>query len=361
MSKGFRAGFISLFVMGAMGIALAQTPGNSELFKTPLIPAAGAWYSPASNFGGITFDVSHDADHPVAFGEWQFQEDGASRTVFFQADMQSRSDAEFGSTGIYATLDSPTFTFIGRGDYGDPDYLGSGTAQLTGRSIRIEFHSSREATFIDNPGQPDERQHHIVAAVRGLPLTAAEDYSGTWIAVARWQMGDFRRLAELRLTLTAQELGEFQVIGPAAAIATLPIPGPQSRVYSVACEELNGRNDPLRLDGCEVFRAAASECNPYSDINEYNCVPGGIENPRTLIWVNPDETGSMANVTEGLDGVTSFYTLPDYWFPASYPRTFAAQDRITIRTLGPPIFSEDDHVEIVLFRLPDGFYSADPP
>ena len=361
MTKYFHAGFMIAFLIGAIATAAAQDPGNSALFKTPLTPAAGAWYSPASNFGGITFDVSHEADHPVAFGEWQFQENGTSRTVFFQADMQSRSDTGFRDTGIYATLESPTFTFIGRGDYGDPDYLGGGTAQLTGRSIRIEFHSSREATFIDNPGQPDERQHHIVAAVRGLPLIAAEDYSGTWIAVARWQIGDFRRLAEIRLTLTARELGEFQVIGPAAAIATLPVPGPQSRLYSVACEELNGLNDPLRLDGCEVFRAAASECNPFSDFNEYQCVPGGAENPRTLIWVNPDETGSMANVTEGLDGVTSFYTHQGYGYPASFPRTFAAQDRITIRTLGPPIFSEDDHVEIVLFRLPVGFYSTDPP
>ena len=353
MIRLWNAVFICCCAMGQVATAHAQSPENAAEFKTPLMPAVGGWYSPDSNFGGISFDLNFDVDRPVVIGEWQFQEEGVSRTIFFQADLQYRSDAEFSETGIYATLESPTFTFSGRGDYSDPEYLGIGTPQFTGRNIRIEFQSSREATFIDNPDQADEREHHIVATVRGLPLIAADSYSGEWVAVARYVIGNsFLRTAELKLTLTPHVLGEIQIVDPHTGVSTLPVPGPQSRVYSVECAELNGVNDPLSLDGCELFRAAASECNPFTDIGEQGCVPGGLDSRRTLVWVNSDENGSMANVTEGTDGVTSFY-----WISSSFPRTFAAHDRIIIRTFGPPIFSEGDYLrEIVLFRVPDSFY-----
>lgn len=350
-----RLAFATAFLCCAAGLVStvhAQVPANAAEFKALLVPTVGGWYSPASNFGGITFDLNFDAARPIAAGEWQFQDGGVARTVFFQADVQYMTDAEFRNTGTYATLESPTFTFIGRGDYNDSDYLGIGTPVLTGRSIRIEFHSSREATFIDNPGQADEREHPIVATLRGLPLVAAEDYSGEWITIARYVIGNaFLRTAELKLTLTPHVLGETQVIDSYPDNSTLPIPQAESRVYSVACAELNGFNDPLRLDGCELFRAAASTCSPYENIGERGCLPGGMETMRTLIWVNPDENGSMANVTEGLDGVTTFYKDSP-----SFPQTFAAHDRMTIRTFGPPDFSEGDYLrEVILFRIPENF------
>jgi len=352
-----KAVFVSCAVLTLMAPAHAQSTGAAE-FKTSLMPAPGNWYSPTSNFGGITFDLSSSLDNPIGFGAWEYQENGVSQTVFFQGDIQFASDAEYRGTGIYATLESPTFTFSGRGDYSNPQFLGGGTAVMTGRRIGIEFHSSREANFIDNPRQADERQLPIIATLRGLPLVAPEDYSGEWMAAARYVIGDaFHRVGELKLTLTSHDLGTVQVIGEPASGPALPLPGTQSRVYSVACSELKGFNDPLRLDGCELFRAAASECNPFADFGELGCLPGGLDNPRTLVWVNPDETGSMANVTDMSDGVTTFY-----WLSSSFPRTFASRDRIVIRTFGPNQFAEGDYLrEIILFRLPSNFYPDAAP
>lgn len=176
-------------ILGLATAAQAQAP-NPLAFTGTLNPAVGGWISPETNFGGITFDLIYDPTRPVVAGQWQFQVDGVAKDVFFQADMDYRTQDEYISTGIFATLDSPTFTFTGRADYSNPVYGGGGTAVMTGRNIRIEFASSRTGTFIDNPGQPDERRFPIVSYLRGLPLVAPIHYSGEWVFIGRSVVGN---------------------------------------------------------------------------------------------------------------------------------------------------------------------------
>lgn len=333
--------------LSCVSVALAQTPDPPESI-IPLNPAVGKWFSPESNLGGITLDLNFDADRPVVFGEWQFQDEGVAKVVFYQTELEYSTHDEFLRNRIYASFESPTFSFSGRGDYSDPVYGGGGQAELTGRSIRIEFHSSREATFIDNPGQPDERRFPIVSTLRGLPLVAPADYSGDWLFAGRMQIGDSPPIhTVVKLMLTPYALGT--VIGNFGYLGDIgpEFPETGARVYAVECADLAPAD---ALDTCAQWHGFASGCVRGLSFGEGGC----LDVAQTLLWVNPNEIGSLANVSIEAPGVTYFHVSV-----ITHAKIFAETDRIVLKAWqGPPIFFTTESREGYLARIPDGMLDA---
>ena len=330
-------------ILGLATTAQAQTPNPLE-FTGTLNPAVGGWISPETNFGGITFDLIYDPTRPVVAGQWQFQVNGVAKDVFFQADMDYRTQDEYISTGIFATLDSPTFTFTGRADYSNPVYGGGGTAVMTGRNIRIEFASSRTGTFIDNPGQPDERRFPIVSYLRGLPLVAPTDYSGEWLIAAKLQYGATIQTPIAQLTLTPYTLGATAVV-PTGTYPYAPVlPEAGARVYAVECESLSGSGELA----CQLIKDFAPGCDIYENDPNFNGCGTG-EKP-LLLWVNSDETGYMAQTSRGPTGTTAFY--PSMVKPL---QVFAETNQILVRSLMPGFLQTPTTIrEGILFRVPAG-------
>jgi hypothetical protein len=333
------ATFACFLVLGSYPFQLTHgqsVPDRFE-FQNSIDPAVGGWYSPGTNFGGITFDLNFDSHRAVVGGEWQFQENGVARVVFFQSELHYSSDAEFVETGVASSVDSPTFTFEGRGDYADPRYVGSGSAVLTGRSIRIEFSTSRVGTFIDNPGQADERRWPIVGTLRGLPLVAAIDYAGDWVAISRVEFPAGKRTYIGRVNLEPFDGSSDFVVQDVSSVLSLPpagIVGPTAgaRIYRMRCPVL----DPSDED-------AESPCSLSWDCG-VGCLPGRVSD---LLWINPDESGSFASVTEQ----DSNSVLYDYGYPSL--RTYGNNDRILIR--GKRDLSL---IEIELVRVATGIFPS---
>lgn len=328
-------------ILGLAVTAQAQTPNPLE-FTTRLTPSPGNWFSPDSNFGGIVFDFNTDPNRPVAFGLWQYFENGESKVVYFQADLEYSTREEIEDTGIIATMNSPTFVFVGRGDYDDP-VPDSGTTQLTGRNIRIQFTSSRTGTFIDNPGQPDERTHPIVGTVRGLPLVAPIDYSGEWLFAGRFQRGSEIETPIAKLTLAPYSLGAT-VIVPAGTNPYVPVlPEVGARVYAVQCEALTGSSQLT----CGRIGNFGAGCDPSGDPDFGGCENG--EKP-LLLWVNPSETGFMAQTSRGPTGTTVFYPSV-----LKQVQVYAGTDQISIRGLIPGFLQTPTTLsEGTLSRVPEG-------
>lgn len=293
-------------ILGLATTAQAQAP-NPLAFTGTLNPAVGGWISPETNFGGITFDLIYDPTRPVVAGQWQFQVNGVAKDVFFQADMDYRTQDEYISTGIFATLDSPTFTFTGRADYSNPVYGGGGTAVMTGRNIRIEFASSRTGTFIDNPGQPDERRFPIVSYLRGLPLVAPTDYSGEWLFAWRTETQSGPNLYHnqnlAKLVLTPYVLGNFRSEDPFHDLYQAVVPEPGARIYSVECTSLLPAGAGNALSACDQWEAVGVGCATNIPLDQGGCF--GL--PIMLLWVNPDETGAIAKAARDGSGTTHFY------------------------------------------------------
>lgn len=327
------------------GSAFAQEPPLDRFeFHVPVGPAPGGWYSPESNFGGITFDVNIDPARPVMNGEWTYQVDGAPKTIFFQSTLAYSSRQAIYETGVLATFDSPTFTFTGRADYANPMYGGTGQVVLTGRHIRIEFISSRAGTFIDNPGQPDERRFPVVATLRGPPLVAAANYSGDWMVVGRRESLSGHRQTQVQWHLEPVEATNgYRVIaevfpnGPPAPYGKQP-PQPGARLYRVTCSS---------------GVAYACDDTSFTPTCGGLCVTGSNF---TLLWVNPDETSEIEGVTREANGTIVIYDI-------GYPPTtvFAKGDSLVGRRDEVPLGLANALTELQALRLPTGIYEEVPP
>lgn len=316
-------------ILGLATAAQAQAP-NPLAFTGTLNPAVGGWISPETNFGGITFDLIYDPTRPVVAGQWQFQVDGVAKDVFFQADMDYRTQDEYISTGIFATLDSPTFTFTGRADYSNPVYGGGGTAVMTGRNIRIEFASSRTGTFIDNPGQPDERRFPIVSYLRGLPLVAPTSYVGDWMVAARLDTSaahrEFVGVVKLEPYVGPEAYAFHDIPINNLPLANFDPPQPGARRYRMFCP-VTSPND------------AANTATPCDWVVKcsFNC-PTGLAS--LLLWVNPDETGGVAAVfTQATQGVLVRSSFP-------IQRVFGDSGKLTLRSRDDAAIMEAQFVKI---------------
>lgn len=327
-----------LLTLNPLQSLLAQTPPDRFEFQKMIQPAVGGWYSPESNFGGITFDINFDANRSVTAGEWQFQENGVAKVVFFQGELQFAAFEGAAETGVIATFESPTFTFLGRSNYVDPSYGGGGTVVLTGRTVRIEFESSRVATFTDNPGQADERRWPIVGALRGLPLVASIDYAGDWVAISRVDFPAAKRTYIGMVRLEAYSGPSDFVIEDASSVLGLtPVgvdrPGVNARIYRMTCPQI----DPSEQQHSETPCDTSMDCG-------VGCLPGPISD---LLWVNSNETGALAAATvQSSTAVIYDYGLTDL-------KVYANNDRILIRGT-----RDYTLIEMELVRLATGLFPS---
>lgn len=296
-----------------VGAAFGQAPPDRLQFLLPVNPDVGGWYSPDSNFGGITFDVIYDPNRAVVAGQWQFQVNGIATDVFFQTDMHYSTQEEAAETGIIASFDSPTFAFAGRGDYVEPTYNGSGTPVMTGRTIRMEFNSTRTGTFIDNPGQADARRFPVVASLRGAPLVAPADYSGDWMVASRTEATgahfDFVGVVSLA-PYSGPETYQFFDTSPLYHLppATFDPPQPGARRYRLFCPDTA---DYETSTPCDSLPRCAFDC------------PAGEQS--LLIWINPDETGRFAQVFKQASSSVLLQT------PYQPLRVYGDNGKITVR------------------------------
>jgi hypothetical protein len=303
---------VVLLVSAALSGA-AHGASDRENFRTPIQPSVGNWYAPLSNVGGITFDVINDTARPVAIGSWSFNEDGATKTLMFQADLVYRSHADAIATGVIADMDSALFSVDGRGDFDSPVYRG-GSATNTGRTISLEFNSSRTGRFIYNKGKPDERAVPIVATLRGLPQVAATDYAGDWYATVRYEYPQGTRTFAGNVVLQAYSGNANYVITDRYSMmgrqpAGVRVPDADARRYRMFCP--SNSNTGSVMTPCE----ATLECTG-------SCEPGTSQH---LLWVNANEVGSFAHVTVQTD-LTHIYDWGD-----ESAVVYADGDRITIR------------------------------
>lgn len=308
----------SILVVGLLMAACAfAQPLDRFQFQVPNTPAVGGWYSPLTNLGGVTFDIIYDPARSVVAGQWSYQVNGSTTTVFFQTDIEYSTAQDLEDSGIFAHFDSPTFTFVGRGDYSDPTYAGNGTPVFTGRTVRMEFYSSRSGTFIDNPGQSDERRFPVVATLRGMPLVEQTSYAGDWMVASRTEAtgAHFDFVGVVSLTpYTGPETYQFHPLSGFQPVAYDP-PQPGARRYRLACPNLidptTGAPPAGTLTPCEQVIQCGFSC------------PAG--EPSLLIWVNPDETGGFAQVYQQAN---QSVLVQGPYFP---PRVLGDTGKITVR------------------------------
>lgn len=329
-----RAHGLVLFTLLATGPVLAQAPVDRLQFQIPVTPSVGGWDSSQSNMGSVTFDVIPDPIRPLVAGQWTYQISGELKTFVFQTNMVYTTEAEAVQSGIISTFEGPTYAITGRGDYANPIYGGTGTAVPTNRTIRLEFKSSRAGTFIDNPGQADERRFPINASLRGLPLVAPVNYAGDWAATTRIEASGARRKG-----LSVVHLVPFT--GP-EAYTVVDLATPYRPPYGV----------PTPLAGARRYRMVCP--NGGSGIETpcgilMVCVDGCAAGTQTpLMWINPNEVGLFASVTSQSTGSVIY----DTGFPSLL--TYGNTDQIVIRGTN----QAGALVEIQLVRLPTGLFDT---
>jgi hypothetical protein len=129
-----------------------------------------------------------------------------------------------------------------------------------------------------------------------------------------------------KLVLTSISLGPTRVVTYPEVAQPMPLPQAEARVYAVSCTSLEPETG---YSACTTWDDFAATCivngggDPGYDDPGYGCVEGVSE---TLLWINPDETGSLAHVTLEADGTRVFYNLGE-----PYPLAFGDNDRVTIR------------------------------
>lgn len=325
---------IALIALLTACSASAQSPVNRLQFQAPVTPAPGSWDASESNLGGLTFDFIYDLNRPVVAGSWIYQINGERKAFFFQTDMVYSTQAQAVQTGIIASFQGPTFVITGRADYVNPVYGGNGTAVPTNRTVRFEFVSSRVGTFIDNPGQPDERRFPIKASLRGLPLVAPTDYSGDWSVTSRLEAtGAHRQFVGIVKLLPFTGPSTYRVEDQSAALNRPPsgvaTPDADARRYAVACPAEDFDNPCETAGSCGLF-----------------CVSGS---PVSILWMNANEVGSFQGATVQSTN-TVFYDNSIDW-PALV--AYGDTDRIVLRTTRPA----GGIVEMVFTRLPTGIYT----
>ena len=313
----------------AAGPALAATAVNRLEFQAPLRPAVGGWYSSQTNLGGVTFDIINSDTRPIVAGNWTYFENGTPKTGFFQGDMQYKTPAEALSSGLIASFDIPTFELVGRSDYVDPVFSG-GTALMTGRTVRMEFESSRAGTFIDNLGQPDERRFPVVASLRGLPLVAPTDYSGEWVASVRFENpgAHYQSVGIVKIrAYSGPEMYNVTSLFGNSTPGGVPIPDSDARRYEVTCPDTGSSST-----ACALVHICGLNCLSGREVN--------------LLWMNADEKGSFAGAT----AQSSNTALYDIGWPSMV--AYGYEDQIVIRAK-----RISGIIEMQFNRLPAGVFS----
>jgi hypothetical protein len=198
--------------------------------------------------------------------------------------------------------------------------------------MRIEFTSSRTARFVYDGTMTIP----LVAWMQGMPLFAPRDYSGEWLAIARYDTNDairpMHREAIAHMRLDALEGPEVYLpatssIGPIADFA----PPPSSRRYKMSCIGPNAT--------CTLILSSA-----FMDADGTNF---------PLIWVGDNEAGKYLLARENADrGYFINNNVRQF-------RVYGECDRVTLRaSFAPSESSSFGIIEVVLMKLPNGIFDG---
>ncbi len=333
------AATMALFLAVAAPVrSQSPTPADPYRMAFQVRPATGGWYQPQSNFGNLNFDIS---DSGVAAGTWATSGANGVAWYYFQGTVAYPAIEQTQANHITAVVESPLYQVI------------SGSACLTcayvpavlapsGDNVRIEFTSSRVGRFVLN----DTTSIPIAAWMQGLPLVAARDYSGDWLAIARMDYVASARPehveAVVQVRLEALDGSEnYHEIVTAAATSHNAIVAPQAgaRRYRFSCiapEE----SCPLVVE--RTLRLDPGACP--------ECAAG---EQLLMLWLNPNEAGQLGQARD--EGVNGYGLIR--WVDNA--NVYGEKDRILIRSsVQQNGFQTTVFREIVLQRLPAGMFDA---
>lgn len=317
-----------------------QTPIPTDPFLVAysVRPATGGWYQPDSNFGNLNFDIS---DSGIAAGTWSTYGDNGVTWYYFQGTITYPTIEQTQGNQVTAVVESPIYRVV------------SGSACLTcayvpavvapsGDNVRIEFSSSRVGRFILN----GTTSIPITAWVEGLPLLAARDYSGEWLAVARMDYltstvpFHVEAVVQVRLEALDGPAIYHEIVAP---VITSPLavepPETNARRYRFSCIAPE--------ESCLLVERRILRLEPLA------CPECVADEQFLMLWLNPNEAGQLGQVRDEADS--------GYGLIRGVPNSLAygERDRILIRSSVPqagfltPVFRE-----IVLQRLPAGMFDA---
>ncbi len=317
-----------------------QSPAPADPFQAafPVRPATGGWYQPESNFGNLNFDIS---DSGIAAGTWAtFGENGVT-WYYFQGTVAYPTIEQTQGNRITATVESPLYRVVSGSACLTCAYLPAVLAP-SGDNVRIEFTSSRTGRFILN----NTTSIPITAWMQGLPLFAARDYSGDWLAIARMdyisspQPFHVEAVVQVRLELLDGPAVYHEIVSPQNTSPNAVVP-PQAdaRRYRFSCV--------APQESCALVTERILRLDPLA------CPECSAGEQFLMLWLNPNEAGQLGQARdEGANG----YGLIRWVDNAN---AYGERDRILLRSsVQQAGFQSAVIREIALQRLPQGQFDA---
>ncbi len=336
---GFLARASRLAGLAIVGVSLtaAAAFADDPVIHDPLLPvhelrpASGGWYQPNSNLGNINFDLS---DTGVAAGNWSTYKDGKPVWYYFQGQIQYTADAELGASGVIASVESPLASVVDGSGCLTCEYT---PQQLvpTGDNFRIEFTSSRTGRFIFKGNT-----FPIVAWMQGAPLIAERDYSGDWLAVARFDSAQ-------------PAVSRTRHLEAIAHVRLEPLDGPEQ--YRFTATSMNPQESDKPSPGARRYRVTCvgpeKPCSMLSGGYGSQTIIQGPESMFMMLWIGRDEVGGSLFAEE--DGDEGYVIMKEN---VSF-RAYAERDRVSLR-VSYSVESSSGTYEVILHRLPEGLFDG---
>lgn len=301
-------------------------------FSYALRPATGGWFQPNSNLGNINFDIS---DNGIAAGNWSTFRDGKPIWYYFQGTMRQTDDEEAQRTGIIAVAESPLYETSTGGRCPTCPYVPPQFGEPA-HQMRIEFTSSRTARFIHD----DTLTLPLTAWMQGAPLFAPRDYSGDWLAIARYSaertglpsLKHHEAFAQYRLeAVDGPEIYRSDTLSAETLARVAPPMG--ARRYQLVCKSPNAT--------CDAMKTLSS-------------LESGADDDFSLLWLGANELGTTVRAkTDAGQG----FVLSSNAFDV-----YGERDRIILRRIERrttvPANPYQGVTEIVFQRLPTGVFDG---
>lgn len=332
-----RASRIAGLAIVGVSLTAAAAFADNAVVHDPLLPvhelrpASGGWYQPNSNLGNINFDLS---DTGVAAGNWSTFKDGKPVWYYFQGRIQYTADAELGASGVIASVESPLASVVDGSGCLTCAYT---PQQLvpTGDSFRIEFTSSRTGRFTFKGNT-----FPIVAWMQGAPLIAERDYSGDWLAVARFDS------AQPNMSHTRHR----EAI---AHVRLEPLDGPEQ--YRFTAASMNPQESDKPSPGARRYRMACvgpeKPCKMLSGGYGHLSIIPGPESMFMMIWIGRNEAGGLLFAEE--DDNQGYVIMKEN----VSLRAYAERDQVSLR-YSYSVDPVSAAYEVILHRLPEGQFDG---
>ena len=330
-----------------LGHADAGIPIDRNVLTQHVQPNAGGWFQAQGNLGNINFDVS---DSGIVAGNWSTYRNGKAIWYYFQGQIQYPDYDASNADGVIAVAEASLVEATGGGGCLTCPFE---PLQFTSyASMRIEFTSPRTGRFLF-----EGNTIPVVAWMQGLPLIAARDYSGEWVAVIR------------RFAPDTNSPGRYDPDIQLIVTGSLdPMEAPDDyEFYSTGPDE----GDQLGVD--EVHRRYRFTCTKPDDacrrLNDeimyitqpcVSCIP----DPRDFfaLFLKDDDAGQFIPMEAWRNSqdrlIYRIHNDGRYW------KAYGDRDRILIRYVGDVLsqFQPHDYVlEIIMTRLPTGLFELASP